>query len=237
MNETNKYKNRTMTRKYPLHAIFFDFDGVIIDSNATKSEAFRTLFAGYDEKIIAEVVTYHQQHGGISRVEKILHAHGTIIKQPLTEEELAIWAGEYARLVVDKVIAVDWIAGAKEFLDNVAGALPVYVISGTPEEELRHIIIQRKMSGYFQEILGSPTRKPEHIRRLLTRYRLFPEHCLFVGDALTDFNAAKETGLHFIGIQGEAVFPKGTMVLSDCRGLQDVLKHQFIRLPGLPENK
>ncbi len=225
-----------MTGKYPLQAIFFDFDGVIIASNAAKSEAFRTLFAGYHEEIIAEVVAYHQQHGGISRVEKILHAHEHIIKQPLTEEELADWAGEYARLVVDKVIAVDWIAGAKEFLDSVAAVLPVFVISGTPEDELRYIIIQRKMSGHFQEILGSPIRKPEHIRKLLTRYQLVPEHCLFVGDALTDFHAAKETGLHFIGIQGEAAFPKGTIVLSDCRGLQDVLAQQFVRLPGSPEN-
>lgn len=226
-----------MTRKYPLHAIFFDFDGVIVDSNATKSEAFRTLFADYDNETVAEIVAYHQQHGGISRVEKILHAHEHIIKQPLTDTELADWAGAYARLVVDKVIAVEWIAGAKEFLDNVAAVLPVFVISGTPEDELRHIILQRKMSGYFQEILGSPTRKPEHIRKLLTGYRLVPEHCLFVGDALTDFNAAKETGLHFIGIQGEAVFPSGTIVLPNCRGLQDVVAQQFIRLQGSPENK
>jgi len=219
-----------MTRKYLLQAIFFDFDGVIVDSNATKSAAFRTLFADYGEEIVAEVVAYHQQHGGISRVEKIRYAHEHIIKQPLTEEELASWADAYSKLVVDKVIAVDWIAGAKEFLDGVAVAVPVFVISGTPEDELRHIIVRRKMSGYFQEILGSPTRKPEHIRKLLTRYRLFPEHCLFVGDALTDFNAAKETGLHFIGIQGEVAFPKGTIVLPDCRRLQDVLEQQFIRL-------
>jgi phosphoglycolate phosphatase-like HAD superfamily hydrolase len=219
-----------MTRKYPLQALFFDFDGVIVDSNATKSEAFRTLFADYGEEIVAEVVAYHQRHGGISRVEKIRYAHEHIIKQPLTAEELAGWAGAYSKLVVDKVIAVEWIAGAKEFLDGVATTLPVFVISGTPEDELRHIIVQRKMSGYFQEILGSPTRKPAHIRKLLTRYRLFPGHCLFVGDALTDFNAAKETGLHFIGIQGEVAFPKGTIVLPDCRGLQGMLEQQFIRL-------
>jgi len=221
-----------MSRKYPLHALFFDFDGVIVDSNATKSEAFRTLFADYDEEIVTEIVAYHQQHGGISRVEKILHAHEHIIKQPLTDAELDDWAGEYSKLVVDKVIAADWIAGAKEFLDGVAATVPVFVISGTPEDELRHIIVKRKMSGYFQEILGSPIRKPEHIRRLLTRYRLVPEHCLFVGDALTDYHAAEETGLHFIGIQGEVAFPQGTIVLPDCQGLQGAVEQQFIRLQG-----
>lgn len=216
-----------MMKKQILKAIFFDFDGVIVDSNPTKTEAFRTLFSDYDEEIVAEIVVYHQQHGGISRVEKIRYAHQYIIKQPLTDEELARWAAGYAELVLEKVIGVDWIGGAKEFLDSTKDSLPIFVISGTPEDELKHIIEHRKMSGFFQEVLGSPIRKPVHIRNLLSEYRLTPEHCIFVGDALTDFDAARETGLQFIGIRGEVTFPEGTTVLPDCRGLQRAISEYF----------
>ena len=218
-----------MTHKHSLQAIFFDFDGVIVASNPTKTEAFLTLFSDYDEHIISEIVAYHQQHGGISRVEKIQYAHKYLIKQPLTDEELARWAARYSELVVEKVINVDLIGGAKEFLDSNLGSLPIFVISGTPEDELRHIVEHRKMSGYFQHVLGSPVKKPVHIRNLLSKYRLAPEHCVFVGDALTDYNAARETGLQFIGIQGEVAFPEGTTVLPDCRELESAIAEHFTR--------
>jgi HAD superfamily hydrolase (TIGR01549 family) len=217
-----------MGKKETLQAIFFDFDGVIVDSNATKTEAFRSLFEGYDEDIVAEIIDYHRQHGGISRVEKIRHAHEHIIRRHFTDEELESWAAAYSDLVTEKVIALEWIDGAREFLDEIQNSLPMFVISGTPEDELRYIIERREMSGYFQKILGSPIKKPDHIRTILSDYRLTPGHCVFVGDALTDLYAARETGLHFIGVQGEVDFPAGTTVLPDCRGLQSAIEKHFI---------
>jgi len=206
--------------KQKIQAIFFDFDGVIVDSTRTKTEAFCTLFRSFDEDTVKSIVDYHKQHGGISRVDKIAYAHRTIIGKPLSGEELAHWAASYSELVLEKVVAVDWIAGAIEFLDAVQNRVLLFVISGTPEDELNHILKRRKIAAYFQEILGSPTRKPAHIRNLLSKFQLDPGQCIFVGDALTDYNAALETGLHFIGIQGEVPFPAGTTVLPDCRGLQ-----------------
>ncbi len=75
-----------MKQKQKLQALFFDFDGVIVDSNSTKTAAFRALFKDYKEQVIAEIVAYHRRHGGISRVEKIRYAHQHIIKQPLTDK-------------------------------------------------------------------------------------------------------------------------------------------------------
>jgi len=214
-------------QKQQLQAIFFDFDGVIVDSNSTKTEAFRTLFGEYDAETVTKAVAHHQQHGGISRVEKIRYTHEHIIKKPLTHEELERWSAEYSKLVVEKVIAIDWIGGAQQFLVGTKGMLPIFLISGTPEEELRYIVEQRNMSGYFNEIHGSPIKKSEHIRNLLVKYQLIPGQCVFVGDALTDFNAARETGLQFIGIQGEVDFPDGTTVLPNCKGLHLAMKEKF----------
>ncbi|MGW8195826.1 MAG: HAD family hydrolase [Desulforhopalus sp.] len=214
---------------HTLQAVFFDFDGVIVDSNRVKTEAFCKLFGDYNDDIIDQVVEYHRQHGGISRVEKIDYAHRHIIKKSLTPEKLAQWASTYSRLVTQKVIEAEWIAGAQKCLDYLHGRVAVFVISGTPEEELKYVIGKRKMSGYFDEILGSPTRKPEHIRHLLAQHLLAPRRCVFVGDALTDHDAAKETGLHFIGIQGEVPFPVGTKVLPDCTELLTTMEEIFCK--------
>ena len=210
-----------------IEALFFDFDGVLIDSVRVKTKAFETLFKDFSEDIIQAVVSYHTLHGGISRVEKIRYAHENIIKKSLTEKQVMAWAARFSDLVVQEVIRVPWIKGAKAFLDAYASKQPVFVISGTPEPELRHVVAQRKISFYFKEILGSPVKKPEHIRTLLAKYSLEPERCVFIGDALTDYNAAMETGLHFIGIQGEVSFPDTVEPLPDCQGLQSAIKQIF----------
>lgn len=207
-----------------IDALFFDFDGVIVDSTRTKKKAFETLFKDFPDEIVDAVVTYHTLHGGISRVEKIRHAHENIIKDPLTETQVMEWADRYSDLVVQDVIFAPWITGAKDFLDAYASKLPVFMISGTPEPELKHIVDQRNIGHYFTEILGSPVKKPEHIRRLLEKYNLTPEYCIFIGDALTDYNAALETGLHFIGIQGDVTFPDTVTPLPDCQGLESAVK-------------
>ncbi len=213
--------------KQALQAVFFDFDGVIVDSSTIKTEGFRILFDQYDDGTVTKIVNYHQKHGGISRVDKIRHVYHHMLGMPLTDEELSFWSGEYSKLVLEKVVNADWIAGAEDFLRDIHGAVPAFVISGTPEDELRNIINKRKITDYFQEVLGSPVKKPAHIRNLLNTYSLTPDQCIFVGDALTDYNAAAETGLHFIGIRGEIDFPPGTTVLPDCGKLREEIRRHF----------
>ncbi len=210
-----------------LKALFFDFDGVLADSTRIKTRAFEILFKEFPDDVIAQVVHHHRLNGGISRVDKIRYAHETIIGTPLTESQVKRWAARYSDLVVQKVIDAPWIKGARQFLTEYSGRVPVFVISGTPEPELKYVLEQRNMRACFTEILGSPVRKPAHIQRLLAAYHLAPGQCLFIGDALTDQDAARRTGLHFIGIQGEVDFPKGTRVLPDCRGLKAALEKIF----------
>jgi HAD superfamily hydrolase (TIGR01549 family) len=211
-----------MEKRVP-EALFFDFDGVLVDSARTKTQGFVSLFKNYDKGIIDDIVRHHRRNGGISRLEKIRHAHARIIGKPLSEKEVDLWAQTYSGLVVQEVIGAPWIPGAKAFLDTCPEDVKIFVISGTPEPELTHVIQERGMTPYFDEILGSPVKKPDHIRMLLKKYQLNPGHCIFIGDALTDYHAARETGLGFIGIRGEVDFPFGTRVLADCNHLSSAI--------------
>jgi len=204
-------------------AFFFDFDGVLVDSLETKTSAYKEIFKSYGPDVVSEVVSYHQHNAGISRVVKIDHAHKHFLETPYSKENVKKDVRKYSNLVFEKVVKAEYVPGAMAFVKQFYQQTPLFIISGTPEDELREIVKRRNMQPYFREILGSPIKKPGHIRSLLERYALKAENCFFMGDALTDYHAARETGMPFIGIEGEVEFPENTMVLPDCTGLAEAM--------------
>lgn len=202
-----------------ISAIFFDFDGVLVDSTATKTNAYIDLFEPYGPEVISRMVEYHQQNGGISRVDKIDYGHHHFIDEPYSPQKVAEHARRYSELVFEKVVNANWVAGAEKFVLSYYQHYPLFIVSGTPEDELKKIVLRRGIKHMFKESVGAPTRKPEHIRTLVSRYKLEIKDCFFIGDALTDYHAARETGMPFIGIQTEVEFPEGTTVLPDCTDL------------------
>ena len=166
----------------------------------------------------------------MSRVEKIRYAYREVLEEKLPEEKLQRLAANYSELVVEKVVACDEINGASQLLNSFRGKCEILLISGTPEEELREIVARRGMEKFFREISGSPVGKVEHIERMLENYTLSRNGSAFIGDALTDYNAARKTGLDFIGIQGAVSFPQATTVLPDCTGIVRALRERGYNL-------
>ena len=69
--------------------IFFDFDGVLVESVEIKIHAFRKLYAEHGENVVEKVLAHHMEHGGISRVVKIRHGHLAFLGIDLTDEGLS----------------------------------------------------------------------------------------------------------------------------------------------------
>ncbi|HJO97727.1 MAG TPA: HAD hydrolase-like protein [Rhodospirillales bacterium] len=208
------------------NAVFFDFDGVLVESPAIKAAAFRSLYAEYGAQVENEAAAYHKANAGISRLIKIRHCHQALLGITLGDAELAALGERYTAIVVEKVIACDWVPGAAGFLDAARGALALFVVSGTPEEELQRIAARRGMTHTFVEVRGSPPGKEAIVRELLERHRLVPRRTLFIGDSLVDWQAAEACGLDFLGrvAPGHASpFPKGTRVVSDLKALDTVV--------------
>lgn len=197
-------------------AIFFDFDGVLVESTNIKTLAFRTLYKDFDDDVRDAVVAHHLAHEGISRYEKIRHCHKEFLGIRLSEDELGSLAERYSVLVKEAVVECESVPGALDFLESYSGKLPIFVVSGTPGQELREIIDRRGLGGFFTAVCGSPRHKAPIIESLLDEYGLDGPTCLFVGDAMTDYLAAAKTGLQFIGRVAEDhdnPFPEGTLIV------------------------
>lgn len=209
-------------------AVFFDFDGVILDSVHVKTAAFAGMFRCYGPEMEKRVVDYHLATGGVSRFEKFRHIHHEILGRSLSAEELARLGERFSALVLSGVLDSPLVAGARDALEALQyTGIPAFVASGTPHDELKHIIARRNLSRYFREVHGSPRRKPEMVCDLSRRYGLDPAACLFVGDAMADFTAASASGTRFFGIVAEGApspFPEGTPV---SWNVADLLSHEL----------
>ena len=209
-----------------MRAIIFDFDGVILDSVDIKTRAFARLFEEHGPDVARQAVEHHLAHGGISRFRKFRHVYENVLHRPLSEAESAALGEKFSELVFDEVVKAAWIPGAPEFLREQHGRYRCFVASGTPQEELVRIVTLRELTPYFAGVFGTPPTKQEITRAILAEHGLGAHEVVFIGDAMTDYDAAQECGLSFIGIaaDGRGPFPAGTRVLPDLRGLAGALE-------------
>lgn len=206
-------------------AIVFDFDGVLVESVDVKTRAFAALYEPYGEDVVRQVVAWHLAHGGVSRYEKFRHFHRAFLGRALNQTEEAELGDRFSALVEEAVIAAAWVPGAREFLEDWHARLPLYVASGTPEEELIRIVGRRGMSHFFKGVAGAPSKKGAILRDFLGLSGASPDRMLMVGDAMTDFDGAVEAGVSFLGIApaGANPFPPGVPVLPDLAGFNAFL--------------
>jgi HAD superfamily hydrolase (TIGR01549 family) len=203
-------------------ALIFDFDGVIVESEHIKTRAFQTLYGEHGPEVVAAVVAHHEANGGISRRKKIRHCHETLLGTDLDGAKLETLCQRFSALVEDEVVGCDWVPGARELLASQFARRPLFVVSGTPQDELTRIVERRGLAPWFTEVHGSPPEKATTIRSILARHDLDPRTVLFVGDAAADWRAARETGVRFIGRLADperSPFPPGTPVISDLTQL------------------
>lgn len=207
-----------------IKAILFDFDGVIVDSVNVKTEAFRELFSNEKEHLQA-ILNFHLANGGMSRFVKFEIIYREILKKPLTQELSQELGEKFSKLVMQKVIACEYMPGALEFLQKYSKQIPLFIASGTPQDELHEITAKRDLTPYFKEIHGTPRSKPDIILDILKRYNIRTEEMPFIGDAINDYKAAVETKTPFYGYiqNGNGGFPNDVYIVHSFQALEDKL--------------
>lgn len=183
---------------FVIKAIIFDFDGVLVESVDIKTKAFAKLFEYEENVIIKEIVDYHLKNTGVSRFDKFRYIYKEILKKPLTDVDFQNLCNRFSLLVVDEVVDAPFVKGAKEFLENYSSIYDCYVASATPQEEMEKIVKRRQMSRYFKGIYGAPKKKADVVRTILFTYDLKPDNVIYIGDAISDYEAAKENNVAFI---------------------------------------
>lgn len=218
-----------------IRAAVFDFDGVVLESVEIKTVAFRRLFADHPQG--ERMVEYHLANGGVSRFEKFRWFSEEVCGEPLTASRSRELGDRFSALVLDEVRRCAFVPGAHELLARLAATIPLFVASGTPEDELRGIVEHRGLGAWFAGVYGSPPTKAQILRRIIDEHALAATELVFVGDAMTDLRGAAGAGVPFVGRvpAGEpSPFPEGTRWVHDLAELDAAWAQLDAQPPPVP---
>jgi phosphoglycolate phosphatase-like HAD superfamily hydrolase len=177
--------------------VFWDFDGVIKDSVAVKTEAFGQLFESFGDEVSGRVRAHHESHGGMSRFEKIpLYLMWAGV--PVTESVVAAYCSRFSDIALRRVVDAPWVAGVERILRENPYGQEFILVTATPQDEIAEILATIDLRSCFSEIFGAPMKKGAAICDCLSRRAVPLAQCLMIGDARADMDAAVENGIPFL---------------------------------------
>ena len=187
-------------KKY--NTIIFDCDGVILNSNFQKIEAYRNTAISYGaSKIQAEdLVSYHVSLTGISRNVKFKYFLKEIMGEHVTDSSMKKLV-DNLNIEVITLLKDCEVASGIEKLKSHTKKSTWMVASGGDQEELRFLFKEKGIASFFEGgIYGSPSSKHQIVEEKMKDKNFLPT--LFLGDSLYDIQTAQKYKLDFIFIYG-----------------------------------
>ncbi|MDB4659642.1 HAD hydrolase-like protein [Synechococcus sp. AH-551-C10] len=202
--------------------LLFDCDGVVLNSNRIKTEAFRTVTLPYGKSASDALVAHHTANGGISRFKKFDYFVDEILptKQSnyVVNDRLALkekLLAEFAVYVKQALINCEVVEGISDLRKETISAR-WFIVSGGDQDELREVFNQLNLDHYFDGgIYGSPFTKFDIVEQLRHEGNLeFP--ALFIGDSRLDHQVADAFNLDFLFVSQWTEFEAWRTYCDDC---------------------
>lgn len=182
-------------------ALFFDFDGVILDSVHVKTDAFAKLYSQYGSNMVRQVRAYHLANAGVSRYDKFRYYNEVLLEIETTEKEIELLDRKFSLLVAEAMEMVSYVPGVYDLLQWAFNlGISSYIVSAAPRSELLKICRIRNIDSFFTEIFGDPISKPDAMTKVFSESGIYPTNCVMFGDSRSDLQAAREIGINFVGI-------------------------------------
>jgi phosphoglycolate phosphatase-like HAD superfamily hydrolase len=195
---------------------FFDCDGVLLDSNKLKSEAFYEVALPYGKEKAQALVEYNKRLGGVTRFEKFRYFFETILERKTFEKELENALNNFSTMVCEKLIGCPETHGIRDFLGSLPADTKKYVVSGGAQSEVRYVFQQRGLDAYFDGIYGSPDSK-EAIMSNRVKLPDMEYPAVFIGDSRYDYEVATCFNLDFFFMTKYTEFEDWKLYFMDKR--------------------
>lgn len=187
--------------------ILWDFDGVLMNSNAVRDIGFEKVLADYPAEQVTALMTYHKANGGLSRYVKFRYFFEVVRNESVSDEQIQELAKKFPsimqEILFDKLLLIN---DSIEFVQQNFSKYKMHIVSGSDGVELRSLCKYLEIDKYFITIEGSPTIKNELVKQLLFKYKYNCESCVLVGDSVNDMEAARVNNISFAAYNNSALF-------------------------------
>ena len=184
-----------------INTTIFDFDGVVLDSNQTKKNSFLELYKDEKKNHKDLILSFHNQNLGLSRFYKIDYFQKKILNKDYDKKNIQNKLDLFSKLVLKNILKCQFIEGVLDFIKYLnMRNINLFISSGSPEKELQYICNKLKIDNYFINIFGSPDSKKNHIKKIITKYKIKKNEILFIGDSMLDYRVSIENNIKFMGV-------------------------------------
>lgn len=180
-------------------AIFFDNDGVLVDTEPLFLQATREILAGVGVDVTAELYHEISMRQGRSVFELVSASDEEILRLRATRNE------RYGALIDEGVRVLD---GVRETLTRLHGTLPLAIVTSSDRSNFDRMHAQTGLVRYFELVVaeGDYTDHkphPEPYRVAAERLGVDPARCLAIEDTERGLVSATRAGMTCITIPNE----------------------------------
>jgi HAD superfamily hydrolase (TIGR01509 family) len=207
-------------KQFPARAVLFDWDGTLLNSYASDTRAYLTMFRalGVDWGVPELARHYSPNWYHVYRAARI--------PREKWDEADRLWTLAYAKETPPL------LPGARRIVQTLGRDFDLAVVTSGNRRRVRQQLRDFELADYFSACVCSEDvqKKKPHpapLNLALARLHADPEDCVYVGDTAEDIEMARRAGVRPIGVLGP--FPTAERIRA---ARPDTILHSIRDLPG-----
>lgn len=187
-----------------IKVIFWDFDGVLMDSNSVRDLGFAKVLEEFPKEQVERLLNFHKANGGLSRYVKFRYFFEEIRNEAITEDQILLWAERFSIIMKNLLINPNLLINETlDFVRQNQDKYRMHITSGSDQEELRYLCKSMSIENLFDSIHGSPKPKKQWLKELIDTHDYNIDECVLIGDSMNDLEAAQFNSIHFYGYNND----------------------------------
>lgn len=192
-----KYGGASKTNNTKMNSIFFDYDGVIVDSLECAVKKFNLLMKKFKKSVnVTPEVVRANWKGGWQTLYKNVFG--------FTEGEIPAAASMYKELGNEDATSIKVFVGMERVIRELSEIYKLYIVSSNYSDNIKSVLAFHHLNQYFGKIFGqdilNPIQKPDpaFIRFPIKELGIQNKDVISIGDSVDDVVMAQAAGIKVI---------------------------------------
>ena len=177
-------------------AIFFDFDGTLVNSANVKLEAFFEIYNSYGflNEATRRYLIKKSSFPRVLKLEKLQE----ISRIDISIDQIMF---DFDNILKIKLDNADLIPGSYDYLRRSRYlGIPMFLISAAPEQEVVRNLKKFNLQDCFEKVVCDCYDKSSTLEHLINLQNIDIKYSRYFGDSEADYIAAKDNGVRYMNI-------------------------------------